>query len=290
MMRVTEDCLFMRTATGSLYGGRYSMSWWATITSPFVFVFLFACEYINYRYFFLRAGYDGVFLSYFFENWKFSVGISIASVLTCFWMFIPWRTQLPIIFNRRTLRVTCIAQGKWISQPWNYVEAYIKDVTTVAVGGASANEGLLTIAFPYAGPDCPHADGRLRIGIYATQDHRQALINRGIYGAAQAWEYIRLYMREGATALPLSSARVPYRLSCIGDAISQFNPLQVLKVRSPAWLLFAVPFFLFVALPVAPLLMLGDILYMWLDRILPRRKWPQELIDACDGVWNGKDD
>ena len=96
-------------------------------------------------------------------------------------------------------------------------------------------------------------------------------------------------MREGASALPPTCALAPYRISHARDAVRQFNPLKILKVQHPAWLLFAVPFFLFVALPVAPLLMLGDILYMWLDRILPRRKWPKELVEACDGVWDGRE-
>lgn len=94
-------------------------------------------------------------------------------------------------------------------------------------------------------------------------------------------------MREGPSALPLSSARTPYSISHASEAVRYFSPLKVLKVKKAAWLLFAVPFFIFIALPVAPILMLGDISYMWLDRILPQ--WPQELIDACDGEWDGRE-
>ncbi|WP_175210028.1 hypothetical protein [Achromobacter mucicolens] len=36
-MKVTECCLFMRTASGSFYGGRGSMSWWAVLLAVFFF-------------------------------------------------------------------------------------------------------------------------------------------------------------------------------------------------------------------------------------------------------------
>lgn len=290
VMKVTEHCLFIRTAFGSMYGGRRSMSWWAAVMLPFVLAFFSLGTYAAYRYQRDFEGYTKGAFSFFGENWEYPVGVSVAFLLGCFWIFIPWRTQLPIIFNRKTRQVTCIIQGKWVYQSWDHLEAYIKDVTTFAVGGAPVNEGVLTLAFPYADHDRPHADWRLRVGIAATQDDRHAVINQGIYGAAQIWEYIRLYMTEGAAALPLTSALAPYRISHASEAARQFNPLKVLKVSHSAWLLFAVPFFVFIALPVAPLLMLGDIFYMLLDSILPRRKWPKELIDACDGVWDGRED
>ncbi|NBA98345.1 hypothetical protein [Pseudomonas sp. R5(2019)] len=290
VIKVTEYCLFMRTSNGSMYGGRRSMSWWATIVTVFSFFFFSLGTYVAFRYQHEHEGYSGAALSFFLENWDVPIGISLAFFLGCFWIFIPWRTQLPIIFNRKTRRVTCMIQGKCLSERWDHLQAYIKDVTSFAAGSGPINEGVLTLAFPYVKPDSRNGDWHLRIGIYATSDHPQAVINRGIYGAAQVWEYIRLYMREGADALPPSCALAPYAISSAREAVRQFNPLKVLRVQHPAWLIVAMPFFLFIALPVAPLVMLGDIFYMWLDRILPRRKWPQALIDACDGVWDGKDD
>lgn len=62
--------------------------------------------------------------------------------------------------------------------------------------------------------------------------------------------------------MPPNSSRGPYRLSRVGEAVRYFNPLKALKVSHPAWLLLAVPFFVLVALPVAPLLMLGDV-FTW---------------------------
>lgn len=119
-------------------------------------------------------------------------------------------------------------------QSWDNVEAYIKDVTTFAVGGAPANEGVLTLAFPAPQSSSQCFDNRVRIGIAATKDHPQALVNRGIYGAVQIWEYIRLYMQAGASTLLPGSARRPYRITRASEALRILNPLQVLKVQHPA--------------------------------------------------------
>ncbi|WP_155639831.1 hypothetical protein [Burkholderia cepacia] len=148
VMKVTEHCLFMRTAFGSIYGGRSSMSWWAAVITPFIFVLDSALEYVNYRYFRANEGYNAGFVTYYFEHWMYPVGMVLVLLLGCFWMFIPWRTQLPIIFNRRTRRVTCLIQGKWVYQSWDYLEAYIKDVTTFAVheGGIFFFRGELGIS------------------------------------------------------------------------------------------------------------------------------------------------
>ncbi|NBA95898.1 DUF6708 domain-containing protein [Pseudomonas sp. R5(2019)] len=290
VMKVTEHSLFMRTANGSMYGGRHSMSWWAAATTPVIFAFFSLGGYWIYLHDRNQNGYSAGAVSHYLESWYYPICIAAFSLLSCFWMFIPWRMQLPIIFNRKTRQVTCVIQGKLVSQHWDQLEAYIKDVTSFAVGSGPINEGVLTLAFPYVDPDKPNGEKCLRVGIYATLDHRQAVVNRGIYGAAQVWEYIRLYMREGACAVPPSSALDRYAIASAREAVQQFNPLKVLRVQHPGWLVVAVPFFLFIALPIAPLVMLGDIFYMWLNRILPRRKWPQQLIDACDGVWDGKGD
>ncbi|WP_175927504.1 hypothetical protein [Burkholderia cepacia] len=288
VMKVTEHCLFMRTAFGRIYGGRSSMSWWAAVITPFIFVLDSALEYVNYRYFRANEGYNAGFVTYYFEHWMYPVGMVLVLLLGCFWMFIPWRTQLPIIFNRRTRRVTCLIQGKWVYQSWDYLEAYIKDVTTFAVGGAPANEGVLTLAFPYADPDRPHADGRLRIGIAATKDADEAFFNRGIYGAAMVWEYIRLYMRDGMDALPPSSALDNYRATSMRECIKAWDPFGVFRART-WWKRLLAPVLFPVVAPFLWLIALGDIFYMALDRILPRRKWPKELVDACDGVWDGRE-
>ncbi|WP_286897942.1 DUF6708 domain-containing protein [Achromobacter sp. UBA2119] len=285
LIRMTEDCLFMRTASGSLYGGRYSMTWWATVVGVFAWFFFSVTLLASYKYSADSKEIADGYGSYYGEFWFYPIGMAAALWVSCFWMYIPWRRQLPIIFNRRTRKVSCFVDSRVISEDWDSINAYIKDVTTIAVGGAPVNEGILSLVFQRWGND----GKQLRVVIYGTRDAPAAMVNRGIYGAAMVWEYIRLYMREGADAVPPTTSVAEYRLSRPLDAFRHFNPLKMLRVKI-WWYPVAVPFFLFVALPLAPVAIVGDLLYYALDRILPRRRWPQELVHACDNVWDGRDD
>ncbi|WP_236186216.1 DUF6708 domain-containing protein [Pseudomonas protegens] len=281
IMKVTPHCLFVRPADGSIYGGRRGMSWWATVIAVFVFFAFSGVEYGGYLYDVKHEAYAGTFFDHYLQNWILTFGSAIFFFLACAWLFIPWRRQLPIIFNRQTGKVTTYIKGRGVSADWQNLQAYCKDATSFVASGVAVNEGILTLGF--------ERDGQY-IGVYATQDSSRPPGSRRIYGAIQLWAYIRLYMQKGCWSLPPTCTIAPYRIAHAHEAVRQFNPLKALRVRHPAWLVLAVPFFLFVALPTAPLVMLGDIIYMWLDHILPRRKWPQELIDACDGVWNGREE
>ena len=285
VMKMTADCLFMRTASGSMYGGRRSMSWWATAGGTGIWFCTLLMQIGSYRHVVLNNDFAGDFFSFYLESWPFSIGFPVACFIGCFWMYIPWRCQLPIIFNRNTNKITCYVDGQVVSVDRGNVDFYIKDVTTAAAGGVPINEGILTLAFRRWGFN----GKRLHAVILGTQDVHAAMVNRGIYGAAMAWEYIRLYMREGASAVPPIAPIADYRLKRLSDPFRHFNPLKCLDVKI-WWYPIAIPFFIFVALPITPVAIIGDLLYYALDTILPRRKWPQELIDACDGVWDGRKD
>ncbi|MDR1890045.1 MAG: hypothetical protein LBQ81_11830, partial [Zoogloeaceae bacterium] len=45
-----------------------------------------------------------------------------------------------------------------------------------------------------------------------------------------------------------------------------------------------------VTLPFRASTFLAELIYMGLDRVLPRRRWPKELLEACDYVWDGSND
>ena len=285
LMRMTEDCLFMRTASGFLYGGRGSMSWWAVLTSVFVWAIFSVFEFRNYKKSVSNGTFDGVFFDFYLQYWYISFGMSLFMFIACSWFFFPWRRQLPIVFNRKTKAVSFFHEGKVVSEDWSKIEVYIKDVTTASAGGVPINEGILCLVFPRWGLD----GKQLRTVIMGTQDAPAAMSKRGIYGAAMIWEYIRLFMREGAAAVPAPAPYLEYRLQRPLDAFRHFNPLKMLRVKI-WWYPVAVPFFLFVALPLAPVAIIGDLFYFALDRVLPRRKWPQGLIEACDGAWDGRED
>ncbi|WP_236186214.1 DUF6708 domain-containing protein [Pseudomonas protegens] len=284
VMKATESCLFMRTASGSMYGGRRSMSWWATTGGAGILFCTLLMQMGSYRHEVLNNGFTDSFLSFYFMYWDFSFGVAAMCFIGCFWMYIPWRRQLPIIFNRRTNKVTCLIDGQIVSEDWGSIDFYIKDATTAAAGGTPINEGVLTLAFHHWGL----SGKRLHAVILGTQDVHAAMVSRGIYGAAMTWEYIRLYMREGSAAVPPITPIADYRLKRLTDPFRHFNPLKCLDVKF-WWYPVAIPFFVFVALPLAPVAIIGDLLYYALDRALPRRKWPQELIDACDGIWDGRE-
>ncbi|WP_236186212.1 hypothetical protein [Pseudomonas protegens] len=279
----------MRTAVGSMFGGRRSMSWWATIIIVFLFFFFSATECFSYIHEKNYNNYIGTLWGYYFENLEGSVGITALFAAGFSWIFIPWRMQLPVIFNRRTQTVTCFINGHLATSSWEGLEAYIKDVTTFAAGGVPANDGVLTLVLHSGAPEGLRRSTPLRVGITATKDADEAFFNRGIYGAAMLWEYIRLYMRVGADALPPSSAISSYRAASIRECVSFWNPFRLFRSRS-WWKRLLAPFLFPVAAPVLWLITVGDLIYMGLDRILPRRKWPQELIDACDGEWDGRED
>ncbi|MDR2625104.1 MAG: hypothetical protein LBC37_02090, partial [Zoogloeaceae bacterium] len=81
IMRITEDYLFVRMASGSLYGGRVSMSWWAVF---FTVMILLISSW---------ALLEGQFREFLLFNLFWPAATS--------WIFVGWRRQLPIIFNRK---------------------------------------------------------------------------------------------------------------------------------------------------------------------------------------------
>src|SRR5690606_6104626 len=232
-----------------------SMSWWASVMTIFTWAGCLTHQVFSYMHEQQAGQFSGSFLEYVIFSWYLQPGIALALFLMSAWVFFPWRQQVPIIFNRKTRTVTCEINKRIITWDWDDLEAYIKDVTTFAVGGAPLNEGVLTLAFNVPNPDKGGRMERLRIGIKGTSDATAAHLNRGIYGAAMVWEYIRLFMREGADALPPPCPTYKYRIERISEPFREFNPLKVLRVKV-WWLPVAIPFFIFVALPLAPVAIL----------------------------------
>jgi hypothetical protein len=285
VMKVTEDCLFVRTVYGCMFGGRSSMSWWGTVMSVFVWAYFVGCGYGVYSHTVAGGKYYGSFFDFTLDNWPYTFLIPFLFFLAMFWMFIPWRLQLPIIFNRKTMKVSCHIKGRTLTQDWKQLNARIHDVTSPVYGGAPVNEGALRLMFP-----CPETNRLELESVYATTDADIARTVRGIVGAAMIWAYICLYMEKGMAALPPSDPGVPkYRFKSVRELFKAFNPIPIIPKRSN-YLPISLPFFLFLELPGIPLVILGDLIYLGLDCILPRRKWPKGLLEACDYVWDGSND
>lgn len=95
-------------------------------------------------------------------------------------------------------------------------------------------------------------------------------------------------MQEGADAVPSPAPEARHIGKNILDCINYMNPWMPFTYRVWWKLLIALilsPIFV----PFLSCVLAGDITYMLFDRILPRRKWPQGLIDACDGIWDGRE-
>lgn len=160
----------------------------------------------------------------------------------------------------------------------------IQEVVSPIYGGGLAREGMLYLKFPYRETD------KTEIAIYGTADSDAARAKPQFFGAAMIWAYITLYMEKGKAALPPFAPEVPkHGFRSLGELFKAFNPIPNIPKWS-IWLPISLPFFLFLELPGTPLVILSDLIYMGLDRLLPRRKWPQELLEACDHVWDGSND
>lgn len=105
VMKITSDFLFMRTASGSLFGGRGSMNWWAVITSVFVWALFSLIEFANYTESVSKGTFHGDFFEFYLQYWYVSFGMSLFMLIGSSWIFVPWRRQLPIVFNRKTKTV-----------------------------------------------------------------------------------------------------------------------------------------------------------------------------------------
>ena len=146
-MKITETVLFARPVPGTIYGGRFSMSWWATETLPFIFIIFAAAEYVGYRHNLIYNNYNLGLGSYLSKNWHTTIGATLVFCIAYSWLFIPWRTQLPIIFNRRTRSITCIIDNKVVSKDWENIEFCLKDITSFSADGTIINEGSLDWSF-----------------------------------------------------------------------------------------------------------------------------------------------
>jgi hypothetical protein len=207
-------------------------------------------------------------------------------------MYIPWRRQLPVIFNRKTRQVTCLLSGEVRSRDWDDIEAYVKDVVAPTNSGP-ANEGMLSLVMYYRkGWFNPHKG--VSVTIPATETFPAISGHSGDYGAMMIWEYIRLYMEKGPAALPsFADNREPfkaltkYRLDRASEVFTNNQALREVLHMFP--LVFSIPLFL-VVLPFNLVGKLAELVYLALDYILPRRKWPKGLLEACDYVWDGSND
>jgi hypothetical protein len=112
--------------------------------------------------------------------------------------------------------------------------------------------------------------------------------------AERVWDYIQLFMQEGREALPDFEETVePFRLEHVRQIpqVWGFHAFMRSMLGFPVLLWpVTIPLYFFVVLPIWISAWPAELLFMLLDRLLPYRKWPRELVRACDGIWDGTKD
>ena len=279
LMRMTPSCMFMRSASGSVYGGRRGMSCYATLgfslfswLGSALFCIAFSKSDLS------GTGLRGAVEFFLAGGWWY-IGLAFLVLLSSFWMFIPWRRQLPLIFNRETGTVTAEHEGRIVAQKWS---------TSVTTEGVAVREGAASILFDTKTWD--DKDTLVNVNIYATEHHVDVYRFGPSYGGLMVWEAIRHYMNGDDQAISICQLPdIVYRFKKWSDPFVVFNPFQIFWSET-RWLRPLAPLGLLLTIPISAVVIPGELLYMWLDRVLPRRKWPQEMIDACGGIWAGRDD
>ncbi|MDR2689103.1 MAG: hypothetical protein LBB76_05020 [Azoarcus sp.] len=321
IMRITEDHLFVRTASGSMYGGRASMSWWATFLTTMILLFplmslldflLDSLHYLlmdgmSFHDSFFTFGIDRIDR----EDILIFLGILLFWSLAMSWIFVGWRRQLPIIFNRKARTVTCWLGNRLCIRNWDEMTAYSKGGIVVTYGGGSGSEGSLHLVMDYRFNPKKKKMEEVCISVYETN-------TMGDYHASQRaemiWEYMRLYMDQGAAALPpfADDSKSEYGLDHVSEAFTLwggiikmvlgmfFSPKQTAKnivglFRENGFFggisnLLALTLLSVIAIPYSLLSIPTELFYMGLERILPCRKWPKELLEACNYIWDGSND
>ena len=138
-----------------------------------------------------------------------------------------------------------------------------------------------------AGTHVPYKQGVVAINLYheterldvpiAGTEHQSMTPQEASY---MAWEYIRLFMEEGKQAIPEPELLNKAKTSNLKEVWSENNPFPpkdsdtIQTIIGIILLPIAIPW-AFVSIPT-------DLIFMGLDKILPKRKRPKELLAACE--------
>lgn len=263
--KIADSTLYVRTMSGNEYNGRGRGAWLLILMTVIVsYLYLYGAYLAHTNSDFTETAAD------VFVYAVVTIGVFL---LISSWIFYYWRTELPICFNRQTRLVSIWFKNQLVQTNWDEIEAHVKVLSAVSASGTPYREAILYYnayvkEIPYSIP----------IPASFNWDKHE------IEGAYMIWEYIRVFMEEGKDKLPpLDPPRVKHELSSWKQAFSEFNPFPIIKPSSDTlgWKLFNIvifPFefaFMFIAIP-------ADLIYMGLDKILPRKKIPKSLRTACE--------
>ena len=209
------------------------------------------------------------------DEWFIMAIVLGATILAFTPFFIIWRRELPICFNRNTRTVSYWIKGELAQVNWDEIVAYAKTKRSVTPGsGALIKEQLININIFTKGS-----------GHYEPEEHDLGIAACDFSGSedpvAEAkglWEYIRKFMDEGKDALP--ETKVNTRICSLKESMIDTNPYPIKDVHIIGIIINTIllPF----TVPFAILNVMTDMVYCVLDIILPKRKPPKALCEACE--------
>ena len=210
------------------------------------------------------------------EEWFVGAIVLLAMLVAFSPFFIFWRIEIPICFNRKTRKVSFWVKGQLAQVDWGEIEAYTKLARSVAAGsGAPIKEQIvafnifLTPASEYYEPEAHNVT--ISGTDYWDKDDPVA-------GAKALWEYTYLFMEKGKQALP--DDKIELKSYTLMEALRENNPLPH---KGLDWIAVVVSIVLLpITIPLYFITVPTDVIYTFLDKILPRRKPPKPLREACE--------
>ena len=260
ILKVTDYCLYALTSTDRDSTGRGSRAWW------FILIMVFLIEV--YIYTVLHLLLNGTYQEALGEYTLFWGGRFLVFIIFTIPFFILWRRVLPICFNRTTKTISSWHKGKLYQANWDTLEAFAK--TMIIVGPhVPYKQGVVAI-------NLYHKTERLDVPIAGTK-HRSKTHQEASY---MAWEYIRLFMEEGKKSIPESEFLNIAKTSNLKKVWSENIPFPPKGSGTIVTIFYIIllPYIIlgaFISIPT-------DLIYIGLDKILPKRQSPKELLVACE--------
>ena len=179
--------------------------------------------------------------------------------------------MLPICFNRTTKTISAWHKGKLYQADWDSLEAFAK---TLNIVGTHVPYKLGVVAI-----NLYHKTERLDVPIAGTE--WQSITPQE--ASYMLWEYLCLYMEEGKQAVPAPNPVTDKELLSWKHAFKKHSPFPLIKKDSDTivWVIIDLLFIPFNFI-MAPISIPTELIFMGLDKILPKRKPPKELLAACE--------
>ena len=257
---ITENTLKLREYKGQYGGGRLGGAWWSIWILIMSSIIMLGSDVL--------ALITGEPIT---GDWFLGVIAMLAAVLAFSPFFILWRREVPVCFNRKTRKVSFWIKGQLAQVDWDEIEAYTKLSRSAAAGsGALVKEQLIAFNIFITPVSVAH-----NVTIPGTDYWDK---DDPVMGAKGLWEYIYLFMEKGIEGVP--EPKNTTRICSLKESMIDTNPYPIKDVHIIGIIINTIllPF----TVPFAIINVITDMVYCVLDIILPRRKPPKPLREACE--------